>query len=81
MVTNIFPSIRQLNGPYDNRNDHPNKEAHAVIVPGGIPSPQVVNVKDFHCSHAHSHEALLRNSTASSKDARLITCKKAAKAP
>ena len=33
---------------------------HAVSAPGVTPSPLVVSVNDFHYSHGHSHEVLLR---------------------
>ncbi|CAM9905489.1 unnamed protein product [Sphacelaria rigidula] len=34
--------------------------ACAVIAPGKLPNPQVEDVNDFHCKHAHVHEDLLR---------------------
>ena len=34
--------------------------AFAVIAPGAPPSPQIVDINDFHCAHAHVHEDLLR---------------------
>ena len=53
------PSIGQLNGLHGYRADQSNEHTHAVVVPRVIPSPLVVNTNDFHCSHGHSHEALL----------------------
>ena len=32
----------------------------AVIAPGAPPNPRVVDINDFHCSYAHTHEDLLR---------------------
>ena len=52
--------IWQLNGLYGHRTDQPNEKAHAVIAPGAIPSPRIVNMNDFHCFHGHSDEVLLR---------------------
>ncbi|CAM9865231.1 unnamed protein product [Sphacelaria rigidula] len=34
--------------------------ACAVIAPGKLPNPQVEDINDFHCKHAHVHEDLLR---------------------
>ncbi|CAM9651410.1 unnamed protein product [Sphacelaria rigidula] len=34
--------------------------AYAVIALGAPPSPQTADINEFHCSHAHVHEDLLR---------------------
>ncbi|CAM9733137.1 unnamed protein product [Sphacelaria rigidula] len=34
--------------------------AYAVIAPGAPSSPQTADINEFHCSHAHVHEDLLR---------------------
>ncbi|CAM9991220.1 unnamed protein product [Sphacelaria rigidula] len=34
--------------------------AYAVIAPGAPPSPETADMNEFHCSHAHVHEDLLR---------------------
>ena len=56
------PSRGQLNGLYASRVSPPKRDelAHAVIAPGAPQSPQIVDINDFHCAHAHMHEDLLR---------------------
>ena len=49
---------------YAHRADPDSHDKHAsacaVIAPGAPPNPRVVDINDFHCSHAHAHEGLLR---------------------
>ena len=56
------PSRGQLNGLYASRVSPPKRDelAHAVIAPGAPQSPQIVDINDFYCAHAHMHEDLLR---------------------
>ena len=57
----IFPpSIGQFNDLYDYRTDKPNEQAHAVVSPRAISSPQGVNINDLPCFHGHSHETFMR---------------------
>ena len=60
--TLFAPSLGQLNGLYAHRSDQACSDdyACAVLAPGVLPSPQVVNINDFHRSYGHAHEDLLR---------------------
>ena len=37
----------------------PNEQVLVVFAPGATPSPQIVIIDDFYCSHGPSYEALL----------------------
>ena len=56
------PSYGHLNGLFGYRTDASREEkAHAVIAPWVIPTPSTASsINDFHCSHGHMHEDLLR---------------------
>ena len=56
------PSYGQLNGIYGYNTDTSSEEkAHAVIAPGATPTPSTAaDINNFHCSHGHIHEDLLR---------------------
>ena len=56
------PSYGQLNGLFGYRTDRSSEEkAHAVIALGARPTPSTAaDINDFHCSHGHMHEDLLR---------------------
>ena len=55
------PSCGQLNGLFGYRTDRSSEEnLHAVIAPGARPTPSAVDINEFHCSHGHMHEDLLR---------------------
>ena len=56
------PSCGQLNGLFGYRTDRSSEEnVHAVIAPGARPTPpSAADINEFHCSHGHMHEDLLR---------------------
>ena len=56
------PSCGQLNGIFGYRTDRSSEEnVHAVIAPGARPTPpSAADINEFHCSHGHMHEDLLR---------------------
>ena len=56
------PSCGQLNGIFGYRTDRSSEEnVHAVIAPGTRPTPSATaDINEFHCSHGHMHEDLLR---------------------
>ena len=55
------PSCGQLNGLFGYRTDRSNEEnVHAVIVGARPTPPSAADINEFHCSHAHMHEDLLR---------------------
>ena len=56
------PSCGQLNGILGYRTGRSSEEnVHAVIAPGARPtSPSAADINEFHCSHGHMHEDLLR---------------------
>ena len=55
------PSCRQLNGIFGYRTDRFNEEnVHAVIAPGARPTPSAADMNEFHWSHGHMREGLLR---------------------
>ena len=55
-------SYGQLNGLFGYRTDRSSEEkGHAGIAPGATPMPSTApDNNDFHCSHGHMHEDLLR---------------------
>ena len=59
-----IPGNHRLLKMYAHRADPDSHDKHAsacaVIAPGAPPNPRVVDINDFHCSHAHAHEGLLR---------------------
>ena len=62
-VDELFaPSCEQLNGHFGYRTDRSSEEkVHAVIAPGARPTPSTAaDVNEFHFSHGHIHEHLLR---------------------
>ena len=56
------PSCGQLNDLFGYRTDRSSEEnVHAVIAPRARPTPSTAaDLHDFHCSHGHMHEDLLR---------------------
>ena len=56
------PLCGQLNGIFGYRTDWSSKEnVHAVTAPGARPTPSTAaDINEFHCSHSHTHEDLLR---------------------
>ena len=56
------PSRGQLNGLFGFRTDRSSEEnVHAVIAPGARSTPSTAaDINEFHCSHSHMHEDLLR---------------------
>ena len=56
------PSCGQLNGLFGYRSDRSSEEnVHAVIAPGTRPTPpSAADINEFHCSHGHMYEDLLR---------------------
>ena len=56
------PSCGQLNGLFSYRTDRSSEaNVHAVIAPGPRPTPSTAaDINEFHCSHCHMHEDLLR---------------------
>ena len=55
------PSCGQLNSLFGYCTDSSSEETlHAVITPGAKPTPSVADINEFHCSHGHMHEDLLR---------------------
>ena len=56
------PSCGYLNGLFGYRTDRFSEEnVHAVIAPGARPTPpSAADINEFHCSHGHMHEDLLR---------------------
>ena len=57
----LAPSCGQLNGLFGYRTDRYSEEnLHAVIAPGARPTQSAVDINEFHCSHGHMHEDLLR---------------------
>ena len=55
------PSCGQLNGIFGYRTGRFSEEnAHAVIAPGARATPLAADINEFHCSHGHMHEDLLR---------------------
>ena len=56
------PSCGQLNGIFGYRTDRSSQEnVHAVIAPGVRPAlSTAADINEFHCSHGHIHENLLR---------------------
>ena len=60
---NLFvPSCGQLNGIFGYRTDRCSEEnVHAVIASGARSTPPTAaDINEFHCSHGHMHEDLLR---------------------
>ena len=57
------PSCGHLNGLFGYRTDRSSEEnVHAVIAPRTRLTPSAADINEFHCSHGHMHEDLLRNS-------------------
>ena len=58
----FVPSCGQLNGIFGYRPDRCSEEnVHAVIASGARSTPPTADdIKEFHCSHGHMHEDLLR---------------------
>ena len=55
------PSCGQLNGLFGYHTDRSSGEnVHALIAPGARPTPSAADINEFHCSHGHMHEDLLR---------------------
>ena len=56
------PSCGQLNGLFGYRTDRSSEEnVHAVIATEARPTPSTAaDINEFHCSHGHMHEDLLR---------------------
>ena len=56
------PSCGQLNGLFRYRTDRSSEEnVHAVIALRARPTPpSAADINEFHCSHGHIHEDLLR---------------------
>ena len=55
-------SCGQLNGLFGYRTDGSSEEnVHAMVTPGARSTPSIVaDINDFHCSHGHIHDDLLR---------------------
>ena len=56
------PSYGQVNGIFGYRTDRSSEEnVHAVIAPRARSTPSTAaDINEFHCSHGHMHEDLLR---------------------